>query len=69
MKKRRLFIVLAVLVFCGVIALTSYGIGWCADPIRLGFAGPLSGELSSYGIPSLRGVELALEEVNTIGGI
>jgi len=35
----------------------------------LGFAGPLSGELFSYGIPSLRGVELALEEVNAVGGI
>ncbi|MEN8246140.1 MAG: ABC transporter substrate-binding protein [Thermodesulfobacteriota bacterium] len=48
---------------------TSYGIGWCAEPIRLGFAGPLSGELSSYGISTLRGVELAIEEVNKRGGI
>jgi hypothetical protein len=47
MKKRRLFIVLAVWVFCGGIALTSYGIGWCNEPIHLGFAAPSSGERSS----------------------
>ena len=50
MKKRRLFIALAILVFCGILAIASYGIGWCAEPIRLGFADPLSSELSSYGI-------------------
>ena len=69
MQKCRLFIVLAVLVFGGIFFLTSYGIGRCAEHIRLGFAGPLSGELSSYGISSLRGVELAIEEANNGGGI
>jgi len=64
MQKCRLFIVLAVLVFGGLFFLTSYGIGRCDEPIRLGFVGPLSGELSSYGISSLRGVELAIEEAN-----
>jgi len=69
MKKHRLFIVLAALAFCGMFTLASNGIGRCAEPIRLGFAGPLSGELSSYGIPSLRAVELALEEANNRGGL
>ena len=69
MQKCRLFIMLAVLVFGGIFFLTSYGIGRCAEHIRLGFAGPLSGELSSYGISSLRGVELAIEEANNGGGI
>lgn len=69
MKKCRLFIVLAVLVLGVIFTLASYGIARCAEPIRVGFAGPLSGELSSYGIPSLRGVELALEEANNGGGV
>jgi len=69
MQKFRLFRELIVLVLGGIFFLTSYGIGWCAEPIRLGFAGPLSGELSSYGTSSLRGVELAIEKANERGGI
>lgn len=43
--------------------------GWGADPIKLGVAGVHSGELASYGIPALRGVELAVRDINFRGGV
>lgn len=39
------------------------------DPIRLGVAGPQSGDLASYGIPSARAAELVVREVNARGGV
>lgn len=51
------------------LALAGHGLGFAADTIKLGFVGPLSGELSSYGIPALRGVEMAIEKINRQGGI
>lgn len=38
-------------------------------PIKIGFVGPLTGEGASIGAENLRGVELAVEEVNERGGI
>jgi branched-chain amino acid transport system substrate-binding protein len=37
--------------------------------IRLGVAGPHSGDLASYGIPSVRAAELVVKEINDRGGI
>ncbi|WP_027362373.1 branched-chain amino acid ABC transporter substrate-binding protein [Desulfospira joergensenii] len=37
--------------------------------VKLGFGGAVSGDLAPYGISSLRGVELALEDINSNGGI
>jgi len=48
-----------------IVSITSYA----AEPIRLGVAGVHSGELASYGISGLRGVELALRHINAKGGI
>jgi len=39
------------------------------ENIRLGFAGALSGDLASYGIPSARATELVVQQVNEQGGI
>jgi branched-chain amino acid transport system substrate-binding protein len=39
------------------------------EPIRLGVAGPQSGDLASYGIPSARAAELVVRDVNAKGGI
>ena len=39
------------------------------DPIILGVAGPHSGDLVSYGIPSIRAAELVAEKFNTSGGL
>ena len=49
--------------------------GWVAAPanaadmIKVGFAGAQTGYLAPYDQPSLRGIELAVEEVNAAGGI
>jgi len=45
------------------------GVGIAADPIKLGVAGPFSGDLASYGLPALRAAELVAEDANAKGGI
>ncbi len=40
-----------------------------ADTIKLGVAGSLSGDLASYGIPSVRAAELVVRDINEKGGI
>ncbi len=40
-----------------------------ADTIKLGVAGSLSGDLASYGIPSMRATELVVRDINEKGGI
>ncbi len=40
-----------------------------ADTIKLGVAGPHSGDLASYGIPSKKAAELVVEQINANGGI
>lgn len=54
---------------CGMTVLLSPPAATSAGPIKLGFAGPLSGEFASYGIPAVRGVRLAVRDINTRGGI
>ncbi len=40
-----------------------------ADTIKLGVAGPHSGDLASYGIPTTKAAELVVNEINAKGGI
>jgi branched-chain amino acid transport system substrate-binding protein len=40
-----------------------------ADTIKLGVAGSHSGDLASYGIPSVRAAELVVKDINAKGGI
>lgn len=40
-----------------------------SDRIAIGFVGPLTGENANIGIPIMRGVELAINELNENGGI
>ena len=40
-----------------------------AEPIRIGVAGAHSGDLASYGLPTLQAVRLVVEEINAKGGI
>jgi len=37
-------------------------------PLRLGVIGPFSGPSSDFGVPMLRGVQLAVDEINAVGG-
>ncbi len=49
--------------------LTVAGAGFCAEPVVLGVAGAHSGDLASYGIPSIKAAELVIKKVNARGGI
>ena len=40
-----------------------------ADPIKIGFPMPLSGPASVYGVPVVKGAEMAVQEINAAGGI
>jgi branched-chain amino acid transport system substrate-binding protein len=45
------------------------GSGFAGDTIKIGVAGPHSGDLASYGLPSVKAAELVVKEVNANGGI
>lgn len=49
--------------------LFTWGIGFAADTIKLGVAGPHSGDLAAYGIAPLKAAELLVEAVNAKGGV
>ena len=54
---------------CGMAALFAAAPAFAADTIKLGVAGAHSGELASYGTPSLNAAILVAEEFNAKGGI
>ncbi len=42
---------------------------FAADTIKLGVAGAHSGDLASYGLPSVKAAELVVEKINAAGGV
>ncbi len=66
MKMRKLFIIAIAGMF---MALTVSGAGFAADTIKLGVAGPHSGDLASYGIPTTKAAELVVKDINAKGGV
>jgi branched-chain amino acid transport system substrate-binding protein len=44
------------------------GVGM-ADTLKLGVAGPHSGDLASYGIPTVKAAELVVKDINAKGGV
>ena len=53
-----------------VLAMTVFAIpSFAGDTIKIGSAGAISGDLAPYGISSLRGIEIAIEDINAKGGI
>ena len=54
---------------CGVAALVSAAPAFAADTVKLGVAGAHSGELASYGQPSLNAAILVVDEFNAKGGV
>ena len=55
---------LALLVLVGLTAPS-----FAADTIKIGCGGVISGDLAPYGISSVRGVEIAIDDLNAKGGI
>ena len=66
MEMRKTFTVAIVGVF---LVFTLVGIGTAADTIKLGVAGPHSGDLASYGIPTVKAAELVVKKINAKGGV
>jgi branched-chain amino acid transport system substrate-binding protein len=53
---------------CAVVALIPSA-AFAKDPIKIGFPIPLSGATAIYGVPILKGAEMAVAEVNAKGGV
>ncbi len=64
--KKAVIIALALLLSCTFIFAQSEGE---ADTIKIGVAGAHSGDLASYGLPSVNAVELVVKNINEAGGI
>lgn len=52
-----------------VLSLAFFGTALAADTIKLGVAGPHSGDLASYGIPTVNAAKLVVADINAKGGI
>lgn len=61
--------------FFGILILGAFvfwglnGGAMAAENIKLGIAGPHSGDLASYGIPTTKAAELVVKEINAKGGV
>ncbi len=62
MKKIAVVLSLAVMVCTSATA-------FAADTIKLGVAGPHSGDLAPYGIPSMKAAQLVVKKINANGGV
>lgn len=69
MKKRFILFSLPVLFLSLFLTPIFTGQALAQDTIKLGVAGPHSGDLASYGIPSIKAAELVVKEINAKGGI
>jgi len=59
------FLIVAIVGVFMVVATTATA----ADTIKLGVAGPHSGDLASYGIPTIKAAELVVKDINAKGGV
>lgn len=66
--KRNVY-VLIILALTGILLEFFVGTSQASEPIRLGVAGAHSGDLASYGLPSLNAARLVVKEVNAKGGV
>ncbi len=71
MNKKRLPLIIGTLivVIIVVIAIARTNNSSHANEVKIGFFGPLSGDEAPYGEPSLNGLTIAANEINTAGGI
>ncbi len=54
---------------CVLLTLSAPAFGVAADTIKFGVAGPHSGDLASYGLPTVNAAKLVIDKVNANGGI
>ena len=45
------------------------GAGTDEDPIKVGYIGPLTGDAAAYGVDTLNGARMKIDEINAAGGI
>lgn len=71
MKKRlhTLLILIAVFALAISVSAQSESPTFTGEPIYIGVSGPLTGALAQYGEQWIRGFDIALEEINSAGGI
>jgi len=69
MKKNYVRKVFAAVIAGVFMSLCISGTGFAAEPIKLGVAGAHSGDLASYGIPSIKAAELVVKDINAKGGV
>ena len=67
--KHVLVAVIVLLASAGMAFATGQTESSATGPIKIGVAGAHTGDLASYGIPSMRAVELYAEKINAAGGI
>ncbi len=67
--KRRLFGRFFATASAAALTLSMVNSGFAADTIKFGVAGPHSGDLASYGLPSVNAAKLVADKVNAAGGI
>ncbi len=53
---------------CAALAFSA-GLALAATPIKIGVAGAHSGDLASYGLPTLKAAQLIVKDINAAGGI
>src|ERR1700693_4147074 len=56
-------------VFTAFLAAFAAGSLHAADTIKLGVAGAHSGDLASYGLPTVKAAEIVVKEINATGGV
>lgn len=60
--------------FLSLLSLSALTLAACegggdSGPIKIGYLGPLTGDAAPYGVDTLNGVKLAVDEINAAGGI
>ena len=64
-RNKRLIAAAAGLIFAVAVPVSALA----ADTIKFGVAGPHSGDLASYGLPTVNAAKVVIDKVNAKGGI
>ncbi|MEN6320026.1 MAG: branched-chain amino acid ABC transporter substrate-binding protein [Syntrophaceae bacterium] len=56
-------------IFCVLCLLICTQMGWAAEPLRIGFIGPMTGNFSQVGMEATRVLTLLAEDINSQGGL